>query len=308
MDQKKLKAFRERLVVKKQEILEAYNKNKTYGKEADEEGAQDIADKASNSYTKEFLFSLSNTERDMLQLVDEALVRIDDRTLRRVRGVRGRDGQEAAGGGALGQALHLLPGEAGAGPAVSAAATRVGLTLAAAARAPGRSRAGRWSSPPRCPACAAPLDHPRSGPLCEACWARCPATAARSAAAGCRSCRRTPRACGRCRRGLSPFARGASLGPYEGACARVVHELKYRGRRRAAGRLAAAPRTASRGCGTSWPAPTCSCPCPCIPAGGASAGFNQSELLAAALARRGAAPGLPRAPWCGARDTAARRA
>ena len=76
MEQKKLKVFREKLVAKKTEILEAYNKNKTYGKEADEEGAQDIADKASNSYTKEFLFSLSNTERDMLHLVDEALDRI----------------------------------------------------------------------------------------------------------------------------------------------------------------------------------------------------------------------------------------
>ena len=79
MEQKKMKLFRERLLQKKQEILEAYNKNKTYGKEADEEGAQDIADKASNSYTKEFLFSLSNSERDMLQLVDEALGRIGDR-------------------------------------------------------------------------------------------------------------------------------------------------------------------------------------------------------------------------------------
>jgi DnaK suppressor protein len=79
MDQKKLKSFRERLIVKKQEILEAYNKNKSYGKEADEEGSQDIADKASNSYTKEFLFSLSNTEREMLAQVDEAIVRIDDR-------------------------------------------------------------------------------------------------------------------------------------------------------------------------------------------------------------------------------------
>jgi DnaK suppressor protein len=79
MDTKKLKTFREKLVHKKQEILEAYNKNKTYGKEADEEGAQDIADKAANSYTKEFLFSLSNTERDVLNLVDEALVRIDGR-------------------------------------------------------------------------------------------------------------------------------------------------------------------------------------------------------------------------------------
>jgi DnaK suppressor protein len=76
MDQKRIKLFREKLLTKKQEILEAYNKNKSYGKEADEEGSQDVADKAANSYTKEFLFSLSNTERDMLQLVDEALVRI----------------------------------------------------------------------------------------------------------------------------------------------------------------------------------------------------------------------------------------
>ena len=79
MDTKKLKAFRDKLVHKKQEILEAYNKNKTYGKEADKEGAQDIADKAANSYTKEFLFSLSNAERDLLNLVDEALGRIDGR-------------------------------------------------------------------------------------------------------------------------------------------------------------------------------------------------------------------------------------
>jgi len=79
MDQKKLKLFRERLLLKKEEILEVFQKNKTYGKEADEDGAQDIADKASNSYTKEFLFSLSNSERDMLQLVDRAIVRIDEK-------------------------------------------------------------------------------------------------------------------------------------------------------------------------------------------------------------------------------------
>ncbi len=78
MDQKKIKVYRERLTQKKHEILEVYNKNMAYGKEADEEGAQDIADKASNSYAKEFLFSLSNTEREVLQLVDEALVRIQD--------------------------------------------------------------------------------------------------------------------------------------------------------------------------------------------------------------------------------------
>jgi RNA polymerase-binding transcription factor len=76
MDQKRMKLFRERLLQKRKEILEAYSKNKSYGKEADEEPSQDVADKAANSYTKEFLFSLSNSERSMLQLVDEALDRL----------------------------------------------------------------------------------------------------------------------------------------------------------------------------------------------------------------------------------------
>jgi RNA polymerase-binding transcription factor len=79
MDQKKMKAFREKLIAKKQEILEVYAKTKTYGQQADQEASQDIADKASNSYTKEFLFSLSNAERELLQQVDEALARIEDR-------------------------------------------------------------------------------------------------------------------------------------------------------------------------------------------------------------------------------------
>jgi RNA polymerase-binding transcription factor len=79
MDQKKLKVFRERLLQKKQEIMEAYNKNKSYGKEADGEATQDIADKAANSYTKEFLFSLSNAERELLNEVDDAIARIEGR-------------------------------------------------------------------------------------------------------------------------------------------------------------------------------------------------------------------------------------
>ena len=79
MDQKKVKSYRDRLLLKKQEILEAYNKNKSYGKEADGEATQDIADKAANSYTKEFLFSLSNSERNTLQQVDDALTRIETR-------------------------------------------------------------------------------------------------------------------------------------------------------------------------------------------------------------------------------------
>jgi len=79
MDQRKMKAFKESLLQKKQQILETFTKNKSYGMEADGEATQDIADKAANSYTKEFLFSLSNSEREMLQQVDAALVRIAER-------------------------------------------------------------------------------------------------------------------------------------------------------------------------------------------------------------------------------------
>jgi len=79
MDQRKMKVFKESLLEKKQQILETFTKNKSYGREADGEATQDIADKAANSYTKEFLFSLSNSERELLQQVDEALVRIAER-------------------------------------------------------------------------------------------------------------------------------------------------------------------------------------------------------------------------------------
>ena len=80
MDQRKVKAFREKLQEKKQQILETFTKNKSYGMEADGEPSQDIADKAANSYTKEFLFSLSNSERRLLQQVDDALSRIEDKS------------------------------------------------------------------------------------------------------------------------------------------------------------------------------------------------------------------------------------
>jgi DnaK suppressor protein len=80
MDQKRIRVFRDKLLQKKQDILENYTKNKNYGKEADGDGAQDIADKAANSYTKEFLFSLSNSERDVLGLVDEALTRLNGKS------------------------------------------------------------------------------------------------------------------------------------------------------------------------------------------------------------------------------------
>ncbi|HET6277933.1 MAG TPA: TraR/DksA family transcriptional regulator [Candidatus Polarisedimenticolia bacterium] len=74
------KGYQKLLLVKKQELAEAYNKNKNYGRTTEDEGTQDLADKASNAYTKEFLYSLSNTDREVLQKVDDALVRIANGT------------------------------------------------------------------------------------------------------------------------------------------------------------------------------------------------------------------------------------
>ncbi len=70
------KGYHKLLLIKKQGLSEAYNKNKNYGRTTDDEGSQDLADKASNAYTKEFLYSLSNTDREILQKVDDALIRI----------------------------------------------------------------------------------------------------------------------------------------------------------------------------------------------------------------------------------------
>src|SRR5215510_2776690 len=78
MDKKTLEGYRKKLLEKQRELSEAYTKNRHYGRESDEGGTQDLADKASSSYTKEFLYSLSNTERSILEEVEHAIERMDD--------------------------------------------------------------------------------------------------------------------------------------------------------------------------------------------------------------------------------------
>jgi DnaK suppressor protein len=48
--------------------------------ETTEESTQDIADKAVSSYTREFLYSLTDGERHTLLHIDDALGRIDEGT------------------------------------------------------------------------------------------------------------------------------------------------------------------------------------------------------------------------------------
>ena len=76
MDKKKVESYRKKLQAKQDELLKQVSKSEQDGREADEEGTQDVADKAANSYNKEFLFHQSSSERNLLQMVESALDRI----------------------------------------------------------------------------------------------------------------------------------------------------------------------------------------------------------------------------------------
>jgi len=80
MDKKKVEYFKKRLLAKQEELLRQVTKSEKDGREADEEATQDIADKAANSYTKEFLFHQSDESRRVLQLVNEAMERMKEGT------------------------------------------------------------------------------------------------------------------------------------------------------------------------------------------------------------------------------------
>ncbi len=78
MDKKKLEAFKKRLEARQQELRRNVSRTQQDGRSSDEDSAQDVADKAASSYNKEFLFHQSNAERQLLQMVEGALSRIQD--------------------------------------------------------------------------------------------------------------------------------------------------------------------------------------------------------------------------------------
>jgi len=80
MDKKKAETYKKRLVTTQEELLRLVTNSERDGREADEEATQDIADKAANSYTKEFLFHQSDENRRLLQMVEEALQRLENGT------------------------------------------------------------------------------------------------------------------------------------------------------------------------------------------------------------------------------------
>jgi DnaK suppressor protein len=80
MDKKRLEYYKKKLDARRLELLRGIARTEKEGREADGDATVDLADKAANSYTKEFLFGLTHENRSLLQLVDDALARIQKGT------------------------------------------------------------------------------------------------------------------------------------------------------------------------------------------------------------------------------------
>lgn len=76
MDKKRLDYYKKKLQAKREELLKIIARTEEEGRAADEDTTVDLADKAANSYTKEFLFGQTNHDRFILQLVNEAIERM----------------------------------------------------------------------------------------------------------------------------------------------------------------------------------------------------------------------------------------
>jgi len=76
MDKKRLEYYKKKLQTRREELLRIIARTEQEGREADEDPTVDLADKAANSYTKEFLFGQTHNDRSLLALVDDALARI----------------------------------------------------------------------------------------------------------------------------------------------------------------------------------------------------------------------------------------
>lgn len=71
-----LERMRQMLLAKRKELVSGVRESSLQSIQASAEVIQDIADQASTAYTKEFLLSIGDTERRLLQQVDDALQKI----------------------------------------------------------------------------------------------------------------------------------------------------------------------------------------------------------------------------------------
>ncbi|PTL35801.1 hypothetical protein CLG94_08580 [Candidatus Methylomirabilis limnetica] len=68
-----LERLKEKLLEKRRTLINTVREKQADNLETGSDGTQDIADQATTAYTKEFLLSISDTERQLLKQVDAAL-------------------------------------------------------------------------------------------------------------------------------------------------------------------------------------------------------------------------------------------
>ena len=76
MEKKRLEYYKKKLQARRDELMRSIARTEEAGRQADEDTTVDLADKAANSYTKEFLFGQTDTDRSTLQLIEAALTRM----------------------------------------------------------------------------------------------------------------------------------------------------------------------------------------------------------------------------------------
>jgi DnaK suppressor protein len=79
MDDKKLAQVKGKLMQKRLSLTNMVMRTEGYGREK-ESAIQDVADMAVESYTKEFMFGKSSGDRATLQMINEALERVEDKS------------------------------------------------------------------------------------------------------------------------------------------------------------------------------------------------------------------------------------
>jgi DnaK suppressor protein len=77
LNKKEMDVYKKKLIASRNEIVRKLREFRNESKEVETDTAQDVADKAESSYTKEFLLSLSDADREQLFQIDAALKRIE---------------------------------------------------------------------------------------------------------------------------------------------------------------------------------------------------------------------------------------
>lgn len=69
--------LKDALLKKRREVASLYQLDVRAGQESTDDNADDFADRANNSYNRETMFALSDNERSLVLMIDEALKRVD---------------------------------------------------------------------------------------------------------------------------------------------------------------------------------------------------------------------------------------